>query len=925
MNKLLLLLFVTTASFSQKIYKGNVSDKGTPIPGVSVCVVNTSRCTFTDFNGNYSIEVNYGDKLRISYLGMKTQTITIGANMVLEGKNDNYANPIISNDYVENLKKPKDSIKATQSSGDYYFDLVEYLYNYNQSLMKINRDNSGVYNAKTYHQYSKVAFQVNHDFVYSTPMRLPKYQNQFAQGRSLNGNLAYQSPQTNEIFSWGPNVSTLQYSANPSEYYPQGDIINRNSSNGNPLQLFNSNNFFQDTQDNKVSFSAQIQSPEMNILKFDFGYKTGNIVIPTSRNNEISASLKYFRTLSFNSKIDAILSYNDFENNFSNSNFGINKVIFANAVTPIHFDNHFASTLSNGLQRSYSANENNPYYLIENNLDKNKSKTISFNFNHIYSYNNYLNTFNANFQSSEIKNKNGQGFYFAEINTPNFDRRFEGFISYSLSDVFRRNFGYAKFVESKIDFRFQQRDLDRSFYSGFSAPSDIPDNGTIQNKMDVLQKRFEIFYNINGAYNISNALGSNEELTLKASSNLNYSSTVNSNFLFNYSGSAEIKRLFDTSFNFTASHTFTQTEPSLQNNNLNFNSLQYQVSQFKELRNNLELITPKNAIPTKENITNLTLTYRPSYYWNFYVEYYHKNVQDLYTPVVNLNSFNWSPDVNYKQNGVEFEIEKQTERNRDFNCGFNLNFTYYKNKVTSLNNNQTRIPFAGFADVNKNYIVGQPLGVLVGSGYLRDQNQNIVIDNEGFPMVDPQQKILGDPNPDFVVGFFNSFCYKEFSLSLSFDWSKGGEIWNGTEQTLNYYGKSQLTGNQRDITNYVFNGVTQSGDVNTKVVSFYDSNLPVEQNRWVRYGVSGVAEDAIQDASYFRLNSINLSYKSDYGIFRGKLMFTISVFMNNVFVVSKSKTAFSNNAMFGSIDTSGLEYFNSPMMKSFGSSLTVKF
>ncbi|MBW1656386.1 carboxypeptidase-like regulatory domain-containing protein [Flavobacterium quisquiliarum] len=924
MKKLLLLLLITTASFSQKIYKGNVSDQGTPIPGVSVCVVNTSRCTFTDFNGNYSIEVKYGDKLRISYLGMKTQIITIGANMKLEG--DGSVAPIVSDDYLENLKKPKDSIKATRSSGNYYFDITDYFYNlYNQTLMKISRDNSGVYNAKTYHQYSKAAFQVNQEFVYSTPMRLPKYQNQFAQGRSLNGDLTYQSPQTNEIFSWGPNVSALQYSANPSEYYPQGDIINRNSSSGNPLQLFNSNSFLQNTQDNKLSFSAQIESPKRNTFKIDFGYKTGNTVIPTSRNNEITTSLKYSRTLSYNSTIDAILSYNDFENNFSNSNFGINKAIFANAVTPIHFDNHFASTLSNGLQRSYAANENNPYYLIENNLDQNKSKTISFNFNHIYSYDHYSNTFNTSFQSSEIRNRSGQGFYLAAINTPNFDKRSEGFRSFSVSDVLRRNFGYMKFIESKIDFRFQQRDLDRTFYSSFIVPSDIPSNGSIHDKIDVLQKRFEILYNINGAYYFSNALGSNEEFILKAGSNLNYSSTVNNNLLFNYSGAAEMKRLFNTSLNFTASHTFTQTEPSLQNNNLNFNSLQYQVSQFKQLRNNLELITPKNAIPTKENITNLTLSYRAAYYWNFYVEYYYKNVQDLYAPVSNLNSFTWSPDVNYKQNGLEFEIEKQTERSRDFNYGFNLNFTYYKNKVTSLNNNQTRIPFAGFADVNKNYIVGQPLGVLVGSGYLRDQNQNVIVDNDGFPMVDPQQKILGDPNPDFVVGFFNSFRYKDFSLNLSFDWSKGGEIWNGTEQTLNYYGKSQLTGSQRDVVNYVFNGVTPSGDLNTKTVSFYDSNLPVEQNRWVRYGTSGVAEDAVQDASYFRLNSINLAYTSDYGIFRNKLMFTISVFMNNVFVVAKSKTAFSNNAMFGSIDTSGLEYFNSPMMKSFGSSLTIKF
>lgn len=921
MKKLLLLLFISTAGFSQTIYRGNVSENGQPIPGVSICVINTSRCTESDWDGNYAIEVRTGDQLRISFVGMKPKIIKITNSTLLE--NDNRVNPILSTDYTDKLGKPNDSIIASRPTGTYDFDLQNNIED--QDLMRISRDDTGFYHLKSSIEYYKLAFEVNQDFVFSTPIRLPKYQNKFAQGRSLDGTLAYQSPETNEIFSWGPNVNTLEYSGNPSEYYPQGNIVNKGSGNGNSLQFYNANKFFQNTQDNKLSFSTQIDSPQGNWFKITFGYKTGNIVIPTSRNDEITTSLKYFRRVSASSKIEALLSYNDFENNLSNSNFGVNKMIFANAVTPIHFDNHFASTLSSGLQRSYSANENNPYYLIEHNLDQNKSKTISFNFNHIYSRNDNWNTINANFQSSDIRNRNGQGFYLADISIPNFDKRFEGFKSVSVSDVFKHIFGDQQYIESKIDFRFQQRDLERTYFLGFTTPQDFPNSSSSQNKLDVLQKRFEVFYNINGSYSFRNVLGSYEELILKASSNLNYSSTVKSIFLSNYFASAEMRRLFDKDIFFTISHGHTETEPSLQNNNLNFNSLQYQLNEFKQLRNNLELITPNNAIATKEDLTNVSLAYRFDYRWNLNLNYYFKKVHNLYTPVFNGSSVAWSPDVNYKQKGVEFEIEKTAYYGRDFNYSFNLNFTYYKNEVTSLNDNQTRLPFAGFADVSKNYIVGQPLGVILGNGYLRDQNQNIIIDSDGFPVVDKEQKILGDPNPDFVVGFFNSFRYKDFSLSFSFDWSKGGKLWNGTQQTLNYYGKSALTSDQRNVANYVFDGVTQSGAVNTKAVSFYDSNLPVEQNRWVRYGVGGVTEDAIEDASYFRLNSINLGYTSKYGLFDNKLSFTISVFMNNVFIVAKSKSAFSSNSMFTSLDTGGLDYFNSPMMKSFGSSLTIKF
>jgi len=921
MKNFLLLLFISTVGFSQTIYRGNVSENGEPIPGVSVCVVNTSRCTATDWDGNYAIEVRTGDQLRISFIGMKTKIIKITNTTLLD--NDNRVQPIISEDYINKLKKHDDDVVPTKSTGDYDFDL-QYTIN-NDNLMKIARDNTGFYHLKNRDEYYKLAFEVNHDFVFSTPIRLPKYQTNYAQGRSQNGALIYQSPEMNEIFSWGPNVTSLSYSDNHSEYYPQGNIVNKSSGNGNSVQIYNPNDFFQNTQDNKSSFNTQIETPKGNSLKINFGYKTGNIVIPSSRNNEITTSLKYFRNVSRNGKIDALLSYNDYENNLSNANFGVNKIIFANAITPVHFDNQLASTLSNGSQRSYSGNENNPYYLIQHNLDKNKSKTLSFNFNHIYSGNNDYNTVNANFQSSEIRNTNGQGFYFSGINAPNFDKRFEGFKTLSVSDLYKHNFNYERFIESKIDFRFQQRDLERTYFSGFPLPADFPDNNASQTTLDILQKRFEMFYSLNGSYVFQHFPGRYDEVVLKANTNLNYSSTVKNDFLFNYFASAEVRRIFDAPIYLTMSYGLTQTEPSLQNNNLNFNSLQYQTNQFNQLKNNLELLTPNNAIATKEDITNLLVMYRFNYMWNVNLNYYFKKVKNLYTPLFNANAVVWSPDVNYKQNGFEFEIEKMRYGNRHFDYSFNLNFTYYKNEVTSLNNNQTRLPFAGFADVSKNYIVGQPLGVIVGNGYLRDQNQNVIIDNDGFPMVDPQQKILGNPNPDFVVGFYNTFKYQDFSLSLSFDWSQGGQLWNGTQQTLNYYGKSALTEEQRNVTNYVFNGVTPSGSANTKPVSFYDSNLPVEQNRWVRYGVAGVTEDAIEDASYFRLNSINLSYSSPNGIFRDKLKFTIAIFMNNAFVVTKSKTAFGNNSMFNSTDTVGLDYFNSPMMKSFGSSLTIKF
>ena len=41
---------------------------GTPIPGVSVLIINTTDGVTSDFDGNFEINVKNGDQLKISYL-----------------------------------------------------------------------------------------------------------------------------------------------------------------------------------------------------------------------------------------------------------------------------------------------------------------------------------------------------------------------------------------------------------------------------------------------------------------------------------------------------------------------------------------------------------------------------------------------------------------------------------------------------------------------------------------------------------------------------------------------------------------------------------------------------------------------------------------------------------------------------------------
>ncbi|MEO8774557.1 MAG: SusC/RagA family TonB-linked outer membrane protein [Gelidibacter sp.] len=80
------LLLTAQVLFAQnKEIKGTVTSKedGIPIPGVNVIVEGTSNGVQTNFDGNYSLNAKVGDILKFSYLGLKMEKVTVGADTTI--------------------------------------------------------------------------------------------------------------------------------------------------------------------------------------------------------------------------------------------------------------------------------------------------------------------------------------------------------------------------------------------------------------------------------------------------------------------------------------------------------------------------------------------------------------------------------------------------------------------------------------------------------------------------------------------------------------------------------------------------------------------------------------------------------------------------------------------------------------------------
>ncbi len=199
---------------------------------------------------------------------------------------------------------------------------------------------------------------------------MPTLQNQFVQGESSNGSLIWQGPETNELFSYGPDVQDLEYDGSPYPYDINGKLAGAGTGNGKRAAPYN-NGILQTAYmtGQSISLRANIKRNYWE-PRWAFSLKASNnsesTVMPQNRNGSNSISLSAERNL----KTFSIAgSYSYFTSRFSNDNSNgfLNRVYQNALLTPISFSNAQSLTLINGSQRAYSSQADNPSFLLKGN------------------------------------------------------------------------------------------------------------------------------------------------------------------------------------------------------------------------------------------------------------------------------------------------------------------------------------------------------------------------------------------------------------------------------------------------------------------------------------------------------------------------------------------------------------------------------
>lgn len=276
--------------------------------------------------------------------------------------------------------------------------------------------------------------------------------------------------------------------------------------------------------------------------------------------------------------------------------------------------------------------------------------------------------------------------------------------------------------------------------------------------------------------------------------------------------------------------------------------------------------------------------------------------------------------VNYGWEIVSTVKLVEPKSNRRWRYDVTANFTRNRNIVNSLDGSDFNFALesTGLASTTSRVISGQPYGVLFGTAWQRNENGQIIVNNQGYPLMAAQQQIVGDPNPDFLLGFRNRVSYGAVTLSLLIDIRKGGDIFNGTAGVMRRLGTHASTLNREE--EIIYDGVRADGSVNDKVIK-------LDENFYSRYPLAGVSEASVEEVNWVRLRDLNLSWQLPSAWLEKTKIKTASLTLTgrNLFLWTSYSGIDPETNLSGAGNAIGRDYFNNPNTRSMGINVNINF
>ncbi|WP_407426904.1 SusC/RagA family TonB-linked outer membrane protein [Arcticibacter sp.] len=292
---------------------------------------------------------------------------------------------------------------------------------------------------------------------------------------------------------------------------------------------------------------------------------------------------------------------------------------------------------------------------------------------------------------------------------------------------------------------------------------------------------------------------------------------------------------------------------------------------------------------------------------------------------------------NIQNKGIEARLTLVPVKSENFQWDLATTFTKNESEVLKLYGDAQELLIENAYSVDYVARVGAPLGIFRVPKIRRveegEHAGKIIVGANGYEAIDPNGKEdYGTSNPDFILGFNNTFRYKNFSLSAVIDWRKGGQFYSYTKQLNAFVGNTmQTTYNDRQpfvVPNSVKAVVTNG------VTTYVENNIPIPTTSMYSYWYGNTNQaryrDYVLDRDFVKLRELVFTYSVPKP-FVSKLKLAsvdLSLIGRNLLMFTPKSNTF--------VDPEGTNYGNDiasefgefaagPTMRSIGASIRVGF
>lgn len=273
---------------------------------------------------------------------------------------------------------------------------------------------------------------------------------------------------------------------------------------------------------------------------------------------------------------------------------------------------------------------------------------------------------------------------------------------------------------------------------------------------------------------------------------------------------------------------------------------------------------------------------------------------------------------NIQNMGVELTFGAVPILTNQFKWNTTLNFSRNKNEVKKLHDDLASF-IQGDEGFSSSYtmrlVEGGSFGDIYGKAFERDKYGAIVYGRDGLPQEigSGNTAKVGNCNPAFLLGWGNSFTYKDFSFYFLIDGHFGGDVLAQTQAVLDQTGVSKVSGETRTM-----------GYVDLEGHHIYNIKGFYEQVG----GRNGVTEYYMYDATNIRLRELSLGYTLPKRLL-GRKQFVkkaeLSFVARNLFFIYK-KAPFDPDAVLSASNSNqGIDIFGIPTTRSVGFNVKLSF